>query len=318
MSNIRTRFVTANDLRFEVDSCGDGPRLALCLHGFPEHSFSWRYQLPLLAELGYTAWAPNLRGYGRSSRPPGVSAYQLETLVADVAGLIDAAQTAGCRADDTVLIAHDWGAVIAWTFAIRRVRALAKLVICNVPHPACARAALRSWEQLKKSWYIFAFQLPALPEWWLGRAGAIRVGELIRNSSCDRARFPDEVVEVYARNAAQPGALTAMLNYYRALVRGGGALRQRRAGYPPIDVPTLMIWGEADVALSKRTTYGTDRYVNDLTLRYLPGVSHWVQQEQPEAVNAMLRAFLCDEPVPALRWEARLVNEDVVGSAAVE
>ena len=144
MSSIRTRFVSANDLRFEVDECGDGPRLALCLHGFPEHSYSWRYQLPLLAELGYTAWAPNLRGYGRSSRPVGIGAYQLEELVADVVGLIDAACAAGCAPAETLVLAHDWGAVIAWEFAMRQPRPLAKLVICNVPHPACARQALRN------------------------------------------------------------------------------------------------------------------------------------------------------------------------------
>lgn len=150
---IETCFVDANGLRFEVDTCGTGDRLALCLHGFPEHSFSWRYQLPLLAELGYRAWAPNLRGYGNSSRPEGVEAYDLEHLMADVAGLIDAS---GCQ--EVVLLAHDWGAVIAWHFAIRRIRPLTHLIICNVPHPGPARQALRrGLAQLKKSWYIFFF-----------------------------------------------------------------------------------------------------------------------------------------------------------------
>lgn len=304
---IRTETVTANGLQFEVDVCGDGDRLALCLHGFPEHSFSWRYQLPLLAELGYRAWAPNLRGYGNTTRPPGLEAYSIETLLQDVAALIDAS---GCR--EVVLIAHDWGAVIAWFFAIRRVRPLSRLVICNVPHPVPAQRALGSgFAQLKKSWYIFFFQIPGLPEWLLGRNEAAGVGESIRRSAADRSRFGDEVVEVYRRNAAQPGALTAMINYYRALVRGGGARRQRELGYPVIDVPTLMLWGEDDVALTKETTYGTEEYVRDLTLRYLPRVSHWVQQDAPDEVNAMLAAFLRDEPVPYMRWEARLQQEPV-------
>ena len=128
---IRTEIIDANRLRFEVDMCGNGYQLALCLHGFPEHSFSWRHQLPMLAELGYLAWAPNLRGYGRSSRPEGMEAYGIENLMTDVADLIDAS---GCR--ETVLIAHDWGAVIAWYFAMRRIRPLSKLIILNVPHPA--------------------------------------------------------------------------------------------------------------------------------------------------------------------------------------
>jgi epoxide hydrolase 4 len=300
---IETRFVDANHARFEVDMCGDGDRLALCLHGFPEHSFSWRYQLPMLADLGYRAWAPNLRGYGRSSRPDGMAAYAIEALLADVAGLIDAA-----NARETVLIAHDWGAVIAWFFAMRRIRPLSKLVICNVPHPGPAQKAMSRPAQIIKSWYILFFQIPRLPELLLGRDGARAVGESIRRSSVDADRFPDEVVEVYRRNAAQPGALTAMINYYRALLRGGGARRQRDAGYPVIETPTLMIWGEDDVALTKETTYGTEDYVRDLTIRYLPRVSHWVQQEAPEIVNPMIRAFLRGEPVPELQWRAELAQ----------
>ena len=303
---IHARFVDANGLRFEVDECGDGDALALCLHGFPEHSFSWRYQLPMLAELGYKAWAPNLRGYGNSSRPEGMAAYAIEHLLDDVAGLIDAS---GCAR--TVLIAHDWGAVIAWYFAIRQLRALEKLIICNVPHPVPARKAFRGGlEQLKKSWYILFFQLPGLPELLMGRAGAKAVGEAIRGSARDPARFPDEVVSVYARNAAQPGALTAMINYYRALVRGGGAGRQSRQGFPVIEVPTLMVWGEEDVALTKETTYGTGEVVRDLTIRYLPRVSHWVQQEAPETANAMMAAFLQGREVPYLSWEPRLLDAD--------
>ncbi len=299
---IRTEFVAANHQRFEVDMCGSGDRLALCLHGFPEHSFSWRHQLPVLADLGYTAWAPNLRGYGHSSRPAGMEAYSLENLLQDVAGLIDAA---GFQ-EDTVLIAHDWGAVIAWFFAMRRIRPLARLIICNVPHPAAMSKAMGP-AQLLRSWYVLFFQLPRLPELLLGRDGARPVAEALRRSSCDPNRFPDPVVEVYRRNAAQPGALTAMINYYRALVRGGGARRQRELGYPVIDTPTLMIWGEDDVALTKETTYGTEAYVRDLTIRYLPRVSHWVQQEAPEIVNPMIKAFLMDEPVPEMTWQARLV-----------
>ena len=299
---IETTFVEANGLRFEVDTCGTGDRLALCLHGFPEHSFSWRFQLPLLADLGYRAWAPNLRGYGRSSRPEGVEAYSLECLMDDVAGLIDAS---GCR--EVVLLAHDWGAVIAWHFAMRQKRPLSHLIICNVPHPGPARRALRKGiAQLRKSWYIFFFQIPGLPEWLLGQAGAKAVGQAFRGSAIDKSRFPDGVLEVYRRNAAEPGALTAMINYYRALVRGGGARRQQQEGLPVINTPTLMVWGEEDMALTKETTYGTEEWVSDLTIRYLPRVSHWVQQEAPEAVNAMIRAFLTGQPVPEMRWQMTL------------
>jgi pimeloyl-ACP methyl ester carboxylesterase len=286
-------FVQANGLRFHVATCGDGERLALCLHGFPESWYSWRHQLPLLAQLGYRGWAPDLRGYGQTERPAHLADYAIERLLDDVAGLIDAS---GARS--TLLIAHDWGAVIAWYFAMRQPRALERLVIMNVPHPAVMERVIRTPRQLLRSWYVLVFQMPGLPEFFLGAAHARAVGDIFRNMAVDKRRFPDEVLQVYRDNAAEPGALTAMINYYRALVRGGGANRQRRLGYPVIDVPTLMIWGENDAALGKETTYGTDVYVRELTLRYLPNVSHWVQQEAPEVVNAMLSAWLTGQTVP--------------------
>jgi len=292
--------IYANGYEFEVDVCGNGNRLALCLHGFPEHSFSWRHQLPMLADLGFQAWAPNLRGYGHSARPEGMAAYSIEDLMADVAGLIDAAGN-----PETVLIAHDWGAMIAWYFAMRQLRPLSRLIICNVPHPGAASRGF-SFAQLKKSWYVLFFQIPGLPEKMFSRNDAAAVGEAIRGSSSNPELFPDEVIGVYQRNAAQPGALTAMINYYRALIRGGGMRRQQQQGFPMIRVPTLMVWGEDDVALTKETTYATGDFVENLTIRYLPHVSHWVQQDAPEAVNGMMAAFLKDEPVPELVWEARL------------
>lgn len=291
--DLRTEFVEAGDLTFEVDMCGEGDRLAICLHGFPEHSFSWRYQLPLLARLGYRAWAPNQRGYGASSRPEGVANYHIDKLVEDVGLLYDAS-----GAKELTILAHDWGAVIAWVFAIKQTRPLARLIIMNVPHPAAAAAQGRSLAQLKKSWYMFFFQIPWLPEKMLGRLAARGVGDAIVNSSCDPDMFPDDVLDVYRNNAARPGALTAMLNYYRALFRFKSL---REYGHPEvtkIETPTLMIWGEEDVALGKELTFNTDKFVNDLTLRYLPGVSHWVQQEAPDTVNAMVAAFLTGEEVP--------------------
>lgn len=292
--------MAANGLRFEVDKCGAGDRLALCLHGFPELSFSWRYQLPMLARAGFEAWAPNLRGYGGTSRPTRVEDYDLDRLMDDVAALIDAAGKS-----TVVLIAHDWGAIIAWQFAMERRRALHKLIICNVPHPGPLKRAL-GFAQLRKSWYILFFQIPRLPEFLLGLRRARAIGEMFRRTSVDTSMFPAQVTEVYRRNASQPGALTAMLNYYRALLRGRKRIAAR--GFPVIEVPTLMIWGEDDVALTKATTYGTEEFVRDFRIRYLPRVSHWVQQEAPEQVNAMITAFLRDEPVPAVEWKLQLVN----------
>ena len=290
MGPLRYQTIRANGLDFNVAVLGSGDRLAMCLHGFPESSFSWRHQMPLLAELGYRVWAPDLRGYGDSSRPSGVGAYAMENLEADVAALIQAA-----AAKEVVLIGHDWGALIAWNYAMFG-KPISRLIIMNVPHPQCARRGMRTLRQLRKSWYMFFFQLPWLPEWILARNHYAAIGRMFRGMAVDKTRFSDEDLREFRQNAAKPGALTAMINYYRALFRGLRRLQKR--GNPRIHVPTLMIWGEADAALGKELSYGTDRHVSNLTLRYLPNVSHWVQQEAPEAVNSMLRAWLQDKPVP--------------------
>jgi epoxide hydrolase 4 len=300
--------VAANGINFEVATMGSGDRLALCLHGFPEHAYSWRYQMPLLARLGYRVWAPNLRGYGATDSPREVSAYKTRTLVEDVASLIKAA-----KPRETLLLAHDWGAALAWSLAIspqtresgaigdpamEQPQLIDRLVILNLPHPACFARELRRPVQLVKSWYMFFFQLPWLPEFLLSRRQGRATSELIRKTSRNPARFPDEALEIYRANAARPGGLTAMLNWYRALFRGGGLRRFRAGNVPIINIPTLFLWGDADVALSLRTTRGTEQYVSNLTFRVLPGVSHWVQQEAPEAVNAMLEAWLAGKRVP--------------------
>jgi epoxide hydrolase 4 len=291
MDRMDHQTIRANGIDFNVATTGGGERLALCLHGFPESSYSWRYQMPLLARLGYRVWAPDLRGYGASSRPRGVAAYALENLEEDVAALIEAS-----GAKEVVLLGHDWGAVIAWYYAMFGRLPVAGLVIMNVPHPALMEKGLRTRRQLAKSWYIFFFQLPWIPEWGLARRGCEAIGRVFRDMAVDKSRFPEEVLHVYRNAAAAPGALTAMLNYYRALIRG--FRRTSRRGTPRIDTPTLMIWGEVDAALGKELTFGTENYVSHLTLRYLPNVSHWVQQEAPDTVNAMIEAWLLGRDVP--------------------
>ncbi len=294
----RTEFISANGIEFEVavaDPATPQPRkrLALMLHGFPELNYSWRFQVPLLAQHGYTVWAPNLRGYGKSSRPEGIDAYSLDKLVGDVAGLIDAA-----RADEVCLMAHDWGGVIAWSFLLGDVRPIDRYIIMNLPHPTRMAAELRHWRQLRRSWYVLFFQLPWLPERALGANGAKGIGDAFYNMAVDKSRFPDEVLDVYRKAALEPGALTAMVNYYRALMRRRtrfqGLMREPRI----IKTPTLMIWGEEDAALCVENTDGTEALVSDFTLRRLPNVSHWVQQEAPEAVNTIIDAWLSGRAVP--------------------
>jgi len=286
MSKIRTRTIEANGLSFTIDEAGEGDKVALFLHGFPESRWSWRYQLPLLAKLGWRAVAPDLRGYGDSSRPQGREAYRLEHLVEDTAAMFDA-----LGAKRRLLIAHDWGALIAWAFAIEKRLPLDGLVIMNVPHPAVyARVVREGPAQWLRSWYIAFFQLPLLPELALTAGKARAVARAFSGMAVDKSRFPPEVLDHYRQNALRPGAVTAMVNYYRANL---GALRcYGRPGQPPIDVPTLMIWGEEDAALGVELTEGYGALVSDFTLNRLPGVSHWVQQEAPEKVNERLEAWL--------------------------
>src|SRR6185437_12505830 len=284
---IAMRRIVANGFTFAVDEAGQGDRLALCLHGFPESRFSWRYQLPFLAELGYRAWAPDLRGYGETEpKPRAVSAYLIDRLMEDVAALIDAS-----GAKSVTLIGHDWGAGLAWTFAANQVRPLERLVIMNVPHPAVMLSHLRGgdWAQLRRSWYMFFFQLPGLPEAMMTARDARAIRRAFYDMAVDKTHFTPDVLDRYAADAQRPGAMRGMINWYRAAMRLAGKLR---GPWPVIETPTLIVWGEEDAALGVELLDGTDAYVRDLTIERLPGVSHWVQQEAPEKVNAILEAWL--------------------------
>ncbi|MEO9469650.1 alpha/beta hydrolase [Parasphingorhabdus sp.] len=283
-SGISLRWVEANGQRFEVAEAGNGKKLALFLHGFPELHYSWRFQMPLLADMGYRVWAPNMRGYGGNSKPDTVRDYALDHLCADIAGLIDAS-----GADEVTFFAHDWGAIVAWAFAIQKIRPLKKLIIMNVPHPMVGQREIRHWRQLRRSWYIFFFQIPWLPEKLLSRNNGEPIRQAFSNMACDQTNFTPEALDVYARAATRPGSLKSMVNYYRALLRHRDTID---IGDGTIDIPTLMVWGEEDSALNIHCTEGTEEWVGDFTLRRLPGVSHWVQQEAPDKVNAILKEWL--------------------------
>ncbi|WP_209347828.1 alpha/beta fold hydrolase [Pontixanthobacter sp. CEM42] len=283
-NGITIDWVEANGIRFEVAQAGQGDRLALCLHGFPELHYSWRYQMPMLAEMGYRVWAPNMRGYGGTTRPEGVENYRLDTLAQDVAALIDVS-----GAKEVTLIAHDWGAIVAWHFAIKKLRPLAKLIILNVPHPKCGQREIKKWRQLKKSWYVFFFQLPWLPEKLLGRAGAAPIARVFRDSAVNKERFSSAELKPYREAAQKGGALTAMFNYYRALLR----MPDRKGmGDGIVETPTLILWGEQDIALDIHLLDGTEKYVPNVTIRRFPDASHWVQQDIPDEINDAMKEWL--------------------------
>jgi pimeloyl-ACP methyl ester carboxylesterase len=204
--------------------------------------------------------------------------------VEDIAPLIDAS---GAR--EVTLVAHDWGALVVWHFSILKIRPLARLVILNVPHPKCSQREILHWRQLKKSWYTFFFQLPWLPEKLLAFSNGQPVVDAFRGSAVNPARFDNTAIAPYRAAALRPGALRAMLSYYRALLQTQDV---RKTGAGIVDTPTLVLWGEQDIAIDIHCLDGLEAWVPDLTIKRFPLASHWVQQDVPEDVNAALRDWL--------------------------
>ncbi|HLM74283.1 MAG TPA: alpha/beta fold hydrolase [Polyangiaceae bacterium] len=269
----------------------DGPEkgpLVLMLHGFPEYWYSWRHQIPFFAERGFRVWAPDQRGYNESDKPDGVAAYNVDELAKDVIGLIDASGR-----DKVYLVGHDWGAAVAWWTAMRYPERLHKLAVLNVPHPTVMEHTMKtSLKQLRKSWYIFFFQLPFLPELGFKRGDGREMAEAVRRTA-RRGTFSDEDLEKYREAWAKPGAVTAMLNWYRAVFRA----RPPTPKDIRIKVPTLLIWGARDVALGREMAQPSVDLCDDGRLVILEEATHWVQHDEPKRVNQLLGDFL---PNPSL------------------
>jgi pimeloyl-ACP methyl ester carboxylesterase len=302
--SIEHRYLSIRGLTLHCAVAGEGP-LVILLHGFPECWYSWRHQLAALSTR-FRVVAPDLRGYNESDKPRAVRAYELGELVADVEALIDA-----FGATDAGIVGHDWGGGIAWTFAVERPHRTRRLAVLNCPHPAIFAQALRgNPRQLLRSWYMFFFQLPWLPETLLGLNHAAAVGRAFRDSVVVRNAITDEDLRVLRDAASRPGALRSGINYYRATMRqqfraNAPAWLRRLAGWadepaprqvadwPRIAAPTLLIWGEQDVALRKELTYGMEPlFEAPFRVHYIPESGHWVQQEQAALVNDLLLEHL--------------------------
>jgi pimeloyl-ACP methyl ester carboxylesterase len=277
------RDIITNGIRMHYVTQGHGP-LIILLHGFPEFWYSWRLQIPCLADLGYKVVAPDLRGYNDTDKP--YRGYDVGTLLQDIVGLIK-----GLGQGKAIIIGHDWGGVLAWMFAMAYPQMIERLVVLNAPHVGPLRRELRTPKQMRKSWYVLAFQIPWLPEYLLGRNHARLVGQMIADSAVQKDAFPPDVLARYRNAMSKPGALHASINYYRMLVRH--SINQLgRSKIATIQVPTLLIWGEQDIALDISLTEGLEQWVPDLQIRRIPDSGHWVQQEKPELVNQYLRTFL--------------------------
>ncbi len=278
-------FINTNGIRLHVVQSGpvDGP-LVILLHGFPEFWYGWSKQIPALAAAGYRVWAPDQRGYNLSDKPKGIDAYTLDRLAADILGLIDASGR-----DKVFLIGHDWGAAVTWWTALKYPERLTKIAVLNVPHPVVMNRILRaSFAQLRKSWYIFFFQIPWLPE-TLVRINDWRAGVQTLKASGRADTFSEADFDRYREAWAQPGAYTAMLNWYRALVQRRPNVRLSSVR---ITVPTLLIWGVQDVALSREMAQPSIDLCDDGRLVFIEEATHWVQHDEPAQVNQLLLEFL--------------------------
>ena len=315
MTPIEHGYADVNGIRLHYAESGSGDDLVILLHGFPEFWYSWRHQLTALGKH-YHVVAPDMRGYNLSDKPPRVEDYRIDLLVQDVIGLID-----HFGAGKAALVGHDWGAGVAWAVAQKYPERLKRLAILQVPPAAAWRANLTA-RQLLRSWYMFFFQLPSIPEWRISRKNSIALERVFKETVARKGTFSDEDVEIYKEALRRPGALTAAINYYRANVvrlmsRGTGAKQARpqsgelnrsqrgeaqRGEHQPdetarrdgrIRVPTLFIFGEQDFAILPATVRGVEKYI-DAPYREvrIADSGHWVQNEAAAEVNAALLDFL--------------------------
>ncbi len=286
---IKHGFADVGEVRLHYAECGAGDDLVILLHGFPECWYSWRHQLPALGRSHHVV-APDMRGYNLSDKPPRVQDYRIEFLVQDLVGLIRY-----FGKDKAAIVAHDWGAAVAWALAQRYPEMVSRLVAMQVPPPAAWRANF-TLRQLLHSWYMFFFQLPRLPEAWARANDFARLARMYKETTVKDDVFTDEDIDVYKEALRQPGALTAGINYYRAnvfksLFRGG--VKTPKEVNDRIRVPTLFIYGEQDHAVLPETVRGISRFIDaPLSEMRIADSAHWVQSEAVEEVNAALLSFL--------------------------
>jgi epoxide hydrolase 4 len=284
MDSLKSINVPANGIQLHAVTAGplEGSPVIL-LHGFPEFWYSWRRQIPPLAEAGFRVITPDQRGYNLSDKPEGIGNYQLDILVEDILGLMNS-----LGIEQAAVVGHDWGAIVAWALALQYPERLDRLVILNVPHPGISKSVIKSVpKQILKSWYIAFFQLPFLPEFLLSAQNyAAMARALTQSSRPGTFRLTD--LQKYREAWSRENAVTSMLNWYRALVRmpPAGLTGVR------VQVPVRMLWGVHDVALRRELAARSIDLCEEGRLTYFENATHWVHHEEPEEVNRLIIEFL--------------------------
>lgn len=278
-------FVETNRIRMHYVTQGAG-ELVVLLHGFPEFWYSWRYQIPALSRY-FKVVVPDLRGYNDSDKPS--SGYDLDTLAADVQGLIESLGYSRAH-----IVGHDWGGAIAWHMAQKFPQSLNRMAILSAaPVQRFVQEMISNLDQLRRSWYIVSFQVPGIPEWWIQQNLAEFVKNLLREQAIRKGAFTLEDAQIYQSALAKPGVLPAALNYYRQMLSPWNWIRDWMNAPNPITVPTLVLWGEQDSLVTPKVTQGLERLITaPFNLKLIPDCGHWIQQEAPQTVNRELLAFL--------------------------
>lgn len=262
--------------------------VVVMLHGFPECWNTWRHQIPVLAEAGYRVYAPNMRGYGLSSKPDEIDDYHVDKLIQDVDAI---RRLSGAK--KIHLVGHDWGAVVAWWYALNKPEHLASLSILNVPHPAAFLKVLKSKPaQLLKSWYIFYFQIPYLPELTVPFNKFFFFRNVLNRTS-NRGSYDKSDFTELQKHWSIPGSLKAMINYYRSAIRS----QPKPPNGNTVDTPTQILWGENDLALTLEMAHLSEKYLTNGTLTTYPDATHWLAHDKPDEINQRLLSHFAAHPV---------------------
>lgn len=277
------RYIETNSTRLHVLAVGEPENpLVVLLHGFPEYHRSWDRQVDDLAGAGFYVLVPDQRGYNLSDKPKRIGDYTLDQLALDVVGLIDSS-----GADMAAIAGHDWGAAVAWQLGIMHPERVERLIIVNVPHPVVFQWFYKNdKEQRKRSSYIARFQLPILPESMLRRNDFQYLENILIETSL-KGSFSSDELAAYKEAWGQQGALSGMLNWYRAMVR-----RSSPPVDPRVSVKTLIIWGRKDRFLKQEMGEASLDYCEDGTIHYIDDATHWVLRDRPKEVNRLMIDFL--------------------------
>ena len=300
MSTIETTRIglpTGVTLKVAMAGPEDGEPIVL-LHGFPESHRTWRLVMPALAQ-DFRVYAPDQRGFAGSDKPDGVEAYKVQCVIDDLIALADA-----LGLGRFTLVGHDWGGAAAWGAALKHPERIARLVIVNAPHPVIfQRSLIEDEEQREASQYIRAFRTPGF-ETGVKAMGLGAFFDKSFGAHVDLRRISNEERQAYLDEWDQPGALTAMLNWYRAATvvvpESGEKARLplwTHMPFPKVKMPTLVVWGMKDKALLPVQLDGLDQLVPDLTIVREPDAGHFISWEKPEAVTAAIRAFVDARPL---------------------